>query len=215
MTRKQTDNKARTIRQCGQLIMSPAGIGLLLQRQLEHPPLFGALASIENGKIARVRMMALGDFNIRNMTLLTSADRRSAKVRQLRAYSKAELCIWLPDLTTQLRLLLVWRVIAAGLAGITKSDRGLYAQLWQRRRLELQHLYDGPPPGQRVSMPRHNPPPEKEALYDPSGLMPPRNFAVLLGRIIAIDALVLSVPEPQRYRHRRISDRWETLKINS
>ena len=215
MIQKPTDNKARAIRHCGQLMMSPAGIGLLLQRQLEHPPLFGALGSVENGKIARVRMMAIGEFNIRDMTLLTSADRRSAKVRQLRACSKAELCIWLPDLAAQLRLLLVWRVIADGGAGIVERDRIIYDQLWRRHRQELQHLYNGPPPGRPVSMQRQHQLRHNAARHDPSGITPPRNFAVLAGRIIAMDALVLTVPEPQRYWHRRLSDRWETLKINS
>lgn len=73
MTQRRSAKTVRSAQNSGQLIMSPAGVGLLIQRQLEHPPLFGALSSIQIRNISRVRMVVVRDFDIRTMTLQSSA----------------------------------------------------------------------------------------------------------------------------------------------
>ncbi|MDA8378300.1 MAG: hypothetical protein M0Z50_14855 [Planctomycetia bacterium] len=209
MTRKASAQRTRSVHNSGQLIMSPAGVGLLIQRQLRHPPLLGALSSVDGGHIARVRMVVIRHFDMRDLTLQISADRRSAKVRQLSAYHKSELCLWLPELSTQLRLALSWRVITAGVARRSAPDLIILQQLWRHHKVESRHLFGHAQPGRAVSM-RH----DRDTPHEPAANAPPANFAVLLGRILAIDALVLSKPQHVRYRHRRIADHWETLKIN-
>ena len=213
MTQRRSAKTVRSAQNSGQLIMSPAGVGLLIQRQLEHPPLFGALSSIQIRNISRVRMVVVRDFDIRTMTLQSSADCRSAKVAQLQAHQRNELCLWLPELATQLRLLASWHVITQEVAEHSQRDFVIRHKLWQRHRPESRHLFTGAQPGRPVAMHRHRAavaPPAEDVADD----QPAANFAVLVGRIVSIDALYLAEANHQRYRHRRIADRWETLKIN-
>jgi hypothetical protein len=213
MTQRHDDKIARSARSSGQLIMSPAGIGLLIQRQLLHPPVFAALASIQSGNTGRVRMVVVRDFDIRTMTLQTSADVRSAKVAQLRKHQKSELCLWLPELRTQLRLLANWRVISGEAAEHSKRDLVIRNKLWQHHRPESRHLFTGAQPGRPVAIHRHEARiPAASANFPDEE--PSEYFAVLIGRIISIDALYLAATGHHRYRHRLIGDRWETLKIN-
>lgn len=194
--------------------MSPAGVGLIIQRQLQHPPLFAALSSSQGKDIARVRMVVVRAFDIRTMTVQISMDTRSAKAAQLQAHEKSELCLWLPERATQLRLLARWRVITQEVAEKSKRDLIIWHTLWQSHSPASQNLFTGPQPGRPVAMRPHEPPgtaaAENRDTDDPSA-----NFAVLLGRIDSIDALHLSAKGHQRYRHRRIADQWETLKINA
>ncbi len=214
MTQQHRGKTPQLARNSGQLIMSPAGVGLIIQRQLQHPPLFAALASLQGKQIARVRTVVVRAFDIRTMTLQASIDRRSAKAAHLQAHGKSELCLWLPERATQLRLLARWRIITQDVAEQSKPDFIIWHKLWQSHSLESQNLFTGPQPGRPVAMRWHAPPgtagAENRDTDEPSA-----NFAVLLGRIDSIDALHLASNGHQRYRHRRIADQWETLKINA
>ena len=194
--------------------MSPAGVGLIIQRQLQHPPLFAALSSLQGRNIARVRMVVVREFDIRTMTLQSSMDNRSAKAAQLQAHRKSELCLWLPALATQLRLLVRWRVITQDGVEHSKRDFMIWQKLWQGYSAKSRNLFTGPQPGRPVAMRRHGPA-SVGAAENTDDADPPANFAVLIGRIESIDALYLNPEGHQRYRHRRITDRWETLKINA
>jgi hypothetical protein len=209
MTQRKIGKTAGSAPNAGQLIMSPAGVGLIIARQLEHPPLFGALSTTQSRNISRVRMVVVRDFDIRTMTLHSSADARSAKVAQLQANLRNEICLWLPELATQLRLLASWHVITREVAEHSKRDFVIRHKLWQRLGPELRHLFTGGQPGRPVAMYRRAPAVAPLPDDDPAA-----HFAVLVGRIVAIDALYLAEANHQRYRHRRIADRWETLKIN-
>ena len=214
MTQRQHGKTRQMSRNSGQLIMSPAGVGLIIQRQLLHPPLFAALSSLQGKYIARVRMVVVRGFDIRTMTLQTSADSRTAKMAQLQAHRKSELCLWLPELATQLRLLASWRAITQEGAGHSKQDFITWHKLWQGYSGKSRNLFTGPHPGRPVAMRRHALP-NAAATENTDINDPPANFAVLVGRIESIDALYLAQEGHQRYRHRRIADRWETLKINA
>ncbi len=214
MTQRQHGKASHMSRNSGQLIMSPAGVGLIIQRQLQHPPLFAALSSSQGKDIAHVRMVVVRAFDIRTMTVQISIDRRSAKAAQLQAHEKSELCLWLPERATQLRLLARWRVITQEVAEKSKRDFIIWHALWQSHSLASQNLFTSPQPGRPVAM-RQDEPPGTAAAENRDTYEPSANFAVLLGRIDSIDALHLSPKAHQRYRHRRIADQWETLKINA
>ena len=214
MMQRQRGKTPQLARNSGQLIMSPAGVGLIIQRQLQHPPLFAALSSLQGKNLARVRMVVVREFDIRTMTLQASMDNRSAKAAQLQAHPKSDLCLWLPELATQLRLLTRWRVITREAAEQSKRDFIIRHKLWRGHSLESRNLFTGPQPGRPVAMRRHEPP-NAAAAGNTDTDEPSANFAVLMGRIESIDALYLDQNGHQRYRHRRIADRWETLKINA
>jgi hypothetical protein len=219
MKHHRTGKTRCSMEDCGQLIMSPAGVGLLIDRLLEHPPLIGALSTVDGGRMSRVRMVVIREFDIRTMCLQISADLRSAKIRQLRAHPKAELCLWLADLATQLRLMVSWRVITADIAIRKDADYMIWHKLWHRHSAESRQLFIAPPPGRPVALRRQTTSNKRDMpnpqAGDPADDTPPKNFTVLLGTITAIDALMLAEPTHQRYRHRHIADHWETLKLNA
>ena len=154
-----------------------------------RPPFgFAFLATAEPSGAARVRTMTLRGYDAAAGTLWTTCHLDSRKVLHLRANPEAEICLWLGEQGVQLRLLARWIIVDA--AATDAQLQALRHRAWDQQPPEAKALYEPPPPGQA-----------------------PPGFALLLGTVTTIDALLISPTAFAHYRHQRSGTGWRSEKL--
>lgn len=147
------------------------------------------LATVSAGGAPEVRTVVLRGLSRDGAPYLAS-DRRSAKIRAVRAGSSAELCVWWSGPDVQIRLRGPLHVIGANDAGAWAEVRD---RVWSELRPPEQRGFAGPGPGTPLAEQSVRP----EA---PDG--PDPNFVLALLTPLRVDHLELGDP------HRRDIYRW-------
>ncbi len=165
-----------------------------------------ALATaVGRGGGASARMVVVRGLDTKLMELWFSTDVRSAKVADLAAAPQGELCIWLHRLRVQVRLRCHWRMIGGG-AGRGR-DRTRWLAAWGEHSPHARRLFAGAMPAKPYAR-------SLRPMPTIIGHEPPESFAVCVGRVLQIDALVLGRPQHQRYVHKRAAGCWQSQRVN-
>lgn len=159
-----------------------------------------AFADDARSRLAQVATVAgSGEPEVRNVVLrglsadgapYFAADRRSAKVRSVRAGSLAELCLWWPDPGTQVRLRGPVSVIGGGEAGWSEVRR----DVWGALRGTERDGFTGPAPG--TPLPVAGAAERAAGVRDAASAAtaPHPNFTLLVLTPLRFDRLVLGEP---------------------
>ena len=157
---------------------------------------------------SRVRMVVIRKVDQAGASVYACTDFNSTKIDEIDRAAQGELCFWLPESRIQIRLLVRWTVLNMRTpAGRNKKSRQLCESLWAGLSPASRRLFDGAPPG-LIN--------QKKGGCKPAGNtmdMPPVNFAVLAGRILAIDALAIVEPEHVRFAHRKTNKSWKSTRM--
>ncbi|NNM86284.1 MAG: hypothetical protein HKL96_11090 [Phycisphaerales bacterium] len=188
-------------------ISSIAAIKRMLESErLSGRPLAAALATAAGrGGGASARMVVVRGLDTQLMELWFSTDVRSAKVADLAAAPQGELCIWLHRLRVQVRLRCRWRII--GSSASRGRDRARWLAAWGEHSPHARRLFAGAMPGKSYANGR-------AAIPTTVGGEPPESFALCVGRVLQIDALVLGRPQHQRHVHQRVGRGWQSRRVN-
>ena len=139
------------------------------------------LATVSPGGAPEVRTVVLRDLSDDGAPMF-AADRRSAKIRAVRAGSHAELCVWWSGPDVQVRLRGPLFVVDADTAGPWADVRG---QMWSQMRPTEQRGFAGPAPGTPIDVP----PAPPDVPTDPHP-----NFVLGVLTPLRFDRLVLGDP---------------------
>lgn len=134
-------------------------------------------------------------------------DFNSTKIDEIDRSSQGELCFWLPENRIQIRLLVRWTVLNMQTPeGRNKKSRRLLESLWAGLSPASRRLFDGAQPN-LINQKKGGRKPVGNTME-----IPPMNFAVLAGRILAIDALAIVEPEHVRFAHRKTGKSWKSTR---
>lgn len=193
------------------VISTPTGIYALLTAALKQPPLLAAMGTTDDRGMSRVRMMMLRGLDEKRQAIMTCADARGAKLKQIHRQPRGELCVWFPANRIQIRFLVEWKIFVwqEGRRDRNAANR-LIDKWWQAMSSESRELYGKPWPGKPRD--RRGAKPFSKSLWDIK--KPPPTYALLCGVIKSIDALALSTPKHVRHWHQRRGNTWRSQRIN-
>ena len=189
--------KINSITAIERLIEPELGAGRLLPAAL-------ATAACRGGG-ASARMVVLRGLDAKLMEVWFSTDARSLKLADLAAVPEGELCVWLHRVRVQVRLRCRWRIIGGGVT--SGRDRTRWLAAWGEHSAHARRLFAGPMPGRPYAR-------SSKAMQTIAGQPPLESFAVCVGRVLQIDALVLGRPQHQRYVHQRVARGWRSQRVN-
>lgn len=158
---------------------------------------FAALATVDGDGHPRARMVVIRAVRSGPVRVRFTADGRSAKVRQLAADGRSELCWYPPSRWVQYRL--------AGAVGVV-SDPGERQALWASLTPNTRQNFLGGPPGQPLGGAGPD-----ATVNDPQ---PPATFALLEMTVEAVDVVDLRGGGTHRTRWIRQAGDWQPEALN-
>ena len=172
---------------------------LLAEAEYHARRIVATLATLDvDGVTPRARTVFVRWMDARTNDIWISTDLRSAKVPQLRANPRAELCFWTPHERQQFRI--------GGRIEIVTSGQML-ADVWQQMSDAARALFFWPQPG----APRR--PGEKFPAAVSAATAAPEHFAILVLHPDEAETLELN-DTPHRRRCWRAANNWQVELIN-
>lgn len=189
------------------LLAKPQALLKLLTTAMRSPPLLAAMGTCDAFGNSRVRMVVIRKVDKTGATVYACTDIHSKKIQEIGRFGQGELCFWIPENRVQIRLLVRWTILNMPTPeGGNKTSRHLLWRFWAGLSPAARRLFDSARPGSIYQKKSGRKPIQN------TPETPPMNFAVLSGKILAIDALAIVEPEHVRFAHQKTGKSWKTTR---